>query len=319
MKNLALSLAAVAILPAAAAAQTDLGPLNLPAGSTTLPLVEDFEAAAGVVPGYMALTALDSATLLADPEAWCNIGNLAPCLNPFNGSFNLEMGLDPISTNYHNVRNAMVLSIDPTGYTGAMTMSAAIIDGGEETAAVDGIWLSSDGVNWYSVVQGWGAFIGPTNTWESIDPLDLTSTAVDTSVPFYLAFVQEDNFPYLDLDGIGVDDISVPGQNPPPVLNVGTLTGGAYGTLSVESLYPGAKTAFLASLVGSGPELYNGIEVNLSSPIINVANRNNDINGFAIFSQIVPAGLSGSTIYLQAVVSDVSGGYASTSASTVVL
>jgi hypothetical protein len=319
MKNLALSLVAAAILPAAAAAQTDLGPLNLPAGSTTLPLYEGFEVAAGVVPGYMALTNLDSATLLPDVEAWCNIGQLAACLNPFNGSFNLEMGLDPLSTNYHNVRNAMVLSIDPTGYTGAMTMSAALIDGGEETAPVDGIWLSSDGVNWYSVATSWTTIIGPTNAWESIDPLDLTGTAVDTSVPFYLAMVQEDNFPYLDLDGIGVDDINIPGTNPPPVLSVSTLTGGAYGTLSVDSLYPGATTAFLASLTGGGPEFYNGIEVNLSSPIINVANRNNDINGFAIFSQVVPAGLSGSTIYLQAVVNDVTGGYASTSASMVIL
>lgn len=319
MKNLALSLAAVAILPAAAAAQTDLGPLNLPAGSTTLPLTEDFEAAAGVVPGYMALTGLDSATLVADPEAWANIGNLGACLNPFNGSYNLEMGLTPGSTTYHNVRNAMVLSIDPTGYTGAMTMSAAMIDGGEETAAVDGIWLSSDGLNWYAVSTSWTAIIGPTNAWESIDPLDLTSTAVDTSVPFYMAFVQEDNFPYLDLDGVGIDDINIPGVNPPPVLNVGTLTGGAYGTLSVESLYAGASTSFLASLAGGGPGLYNGVDVNLTSPIINIANRNNDINGFAIFSQIVPAGLTGSTIYLQAVVNDVSGAYASTSASTVIL
>jgi hypothetical protein len=319
MKKFALSLAAVAILPAAAAAQTDLGPLNLPSGSTTLPLSEGFEVAAGVVPGYMALTALDSATLLPDPEAWANIGNLGACSNPFNGSYNLEMGLMPGVTIYRNVRNAMVLSIDPTGYTGAMTMSAAMIDGGEETAAVDGIWLSSDGVNWYSVATSWTSIIGPINAWESIDPLDLTGTAVDTSVPFYLAMVQEDNFPYLDLDGVGIDDISIPGVNPPPVLSVSTLTGGAYGTLSVASLYPGASTAFLASLVGSGPDLYNGIEVNLSNPIINIANRNNDINGFAIFSQIVPAGLSGSTIYLQAVVSDFSGAYPSTSASSVIL
>ena len=77
MNKFALSLAAVALFPAAASAQTDLGPLNLPAGSTTLPLNEDFEAAAGVVPGYMALTGIEVATLTADPEAWANIGNLA--------------------------------------------------------------------------------------------------------------------------------------------------------------------------------------------------------------------------------------------------
>lgn len=319
MKNFALSLAAVALLPAAAAAQTDLGPLNLPAGSTTLPLTEDFETAAGVVPGYMALTELEVASLTADPEAWANIGNRAACLNPFNGSFNLEMGLDPNSTNYHDVRNAMVMQIDPTGYTGAMTLSAAIIDGGEESDVVDGIWLSNDGVNWYSVLQDWGASVIPDNSWESIDPLDLTSTPVDTGVNFYVAFVQEDNFPYLDLDGIGVDDINIPGVNPPPVLTATDLTGGAYATLSVESLYPGANTLFLASVTGAGPELFNGVEVNLSSPIVQLSNKLNDINGFAIFSQIVPANLVGTTVYLQAIVNDASGSYASTSTSSVVL
>jgi len=319
MKNFALSLAAVALLPAAAAAQTDLGPLNLPAGSTTLPLTEDFETAAGVVPGYMALTGLEVATLLPDAEAWTNIGNLGACSNPFNGSFNLEMGLLPGSTNYHDTRQAMVIQIDPTGYTGAMTLSAAIIDGGEESDVVDGIWLSNDGVNWYSVLQDWGASVIPDNSWENIDPLDLTSTPVDTGVNFYVAFVQEDNFPYLDLDGIGVDDINIPGVNPPPVLTATDLTGGAYATLSVESLYPGANTLFLASVTGAGPELFNGVEVNLSSPIVQLSNKLNDINGFAIFSQIVPANLVGTTVYLQAIVNDASGSYASTSTSSVVL
>lgn len=322
MKISFLSLAAIAILPATAAAQTDLGPLNLPSGSTTLPLAEDFEAAAGVVPGYMALTALESATLLPDVEAWANIGNLGVCSNPYSGSYNLEMGLLPGSTNYHNVRNAMVLSIDPAGYTGDMTISSQIIDGGEESAAVDGIWLSNDGTNWYSVLQDWGASVPPDNEWVGIVPLDLTSTAVDTSIPFYIAFCQEDNFPYLDLDGIGVDDIMIPGQAPPPpkpILTSTSLRGGAYAVLELESVYPGATTAFLASLAGAGPDFYNGIEVNLSSPIINLANRNNDIDGYAIFAQVVPAGLIGSTVYLQAVVNDISGGFASNSLTMVVL
>lgn len=322
MKNFALTLVAAAILPAAAAAQTDLGPLNLPAGSTTLPLAEDFEAAAGVVPGYMALTSIEVATLLPDPEAWANIGNLAACMNPYSGSFNLEMGLMPGLTSYHDVRNAMVLSIDPAGYTGDMTISSQIIDGGEESDVVDGIWLSNDGLTWYSILQDWGASVPPDNEWVGIVPLDLTSTPVDTSVPFYIAFCQEDNFPYLDLDGLGVDDIMIPGQAPPPpkpILSSTSLRGGAYAVLEVESVYPGASTAFLASLAGSGPELYNGIEVNLSSPIINLANRNNDIDGYAIYAQVVPSGLIGATVYLQAVVNDVSGGFASNSLALTVL
>lgn len=319
MKSSFLTLATVAFLSAAAAAQTDLGPLNLPAGSTALPLSEDFETAAGVVPGYMALTGLEVATLLPDPEAWANIGNLSACSNPFNGSFNLEMGLMPGSVNYRDTRQAMVIQIDPTGYTGAMTLSAAIIDGGEESDVVDGIWLSNDGANWYSVLQDWSASVIPDNSWETIDSVDLTSTPVDTNVNFYVAFVQEDNFPYLDLDGIGVDDINIPGVNPLPVLTVTSLTGGAYATLSVQSVYPGASTLFLASVTGFGPELYNGVEVNLSSPIVQLSSNLNDINGFAIFSQIVPANLVGTTVFLQAIVSDASGSYPSTSVSGVVL
>jgi len=318
MKNLILSLAAVSLLPAAAAAQTDLGPLNLPAMSTTLPLSEDFDVAAGVVPGYMALTALDVATLLPDAEAWANIGQNAACTNPFSGAFNLEMGLIPGSTNYHDVRNAMVISIDPTGYTGDMTMSHALIDGGEEVAAEDNVWISNDGTMWYAVSQDWFTLSTTTNTWENIDPVLLTGTAVDTSIPFYLAFVQQDNFPYLDLDGVGIDDIMIPGIAPPPVLSSGGLEGGAYATLSIESLYPNASATFLASLQGAGPGMYNGIAVDLTAPILTLAQRATDINGFAIFSQVVPAGLAGSTVYLQAIVANATDSYVSTGLAEVV-
>lgn len=204
--------AAVLASPASLFAQTDLGPLNLPTSTTSLPLLEDFEAAAGVVPPYMALTNLEVATLSPDPEAWCNIGNLATPILPYRGSYCLEMGLEPNSTNYHDVRNAMVLYVDPAGYTGAMSLSAQIIDGGEETDPVDGIWLSSDGTNWYSVLTSWGTSIIPDNEWTATGEIALTTTPVNTNQPFYIAFCQEDNFPYLDLDGIGVDEIKIPGD-----------------------------------------------------------------------------------------------------------
>ena len=204
--------AAVLASPASLIAQTDLGPLNLPTTTTSLPLLEDFEAAAGVVPPYMALTNLDVASLSVDPEAWCNIGNVATPILPFRGSYCLEMGLEPNSTNYHDVRNAMVLYVDPAGYTGAMSISAQIIDGGEEADPVDGIWLSSDGTNWYSVLTNWGTSIIPDNEWTATGEIALTNTPVNTNQPFYIAFCQEDNFPYLDLDGIGVDEIKIPGD-----------------------------------------------------------------------------------------------------------
>ena len=154
----------------------------------------------------MALTNLEVSTLSPDPEAWCNIGQLAPCFNPLVGSYALEMGLEIGSTNYHDVRNAMVMLIDPAGYSGTMSLSAQVIDGGEEADTVDGIWISNDGVTWYSILQDWGASIVPDNEWTATGELSLTGTPVNVNQPFYVAFCQEDNFPYMDLDGIGKGD-----------------------------------------------------------------------------------------------------------------
>jgi hypothetical protein len=203
--------AAALTLPGFAAAQQDLGPLNLPTTATGLPLLEDFETAAGVIPPYMALTNLEVATLTTFPEAWCNIGQLAPCLGPYGGSYCLEMGLDPNSTNYTQVRNTMVLLLDPAGYTGDMNLSYAGSQWGEETNPVDGVWISSNGTSWYMLDGPWNKF-SSSGTWRQSGQLDLTGTPVNTSVPFYVAFCQEDNFPYQDLDGVGIDDIKVPGD-----------------------------------------------------------------------------------------------------------
>jgi hypothetical protein len=181
-------------------------------------------------------------------------------------------------------------------------MSAAFIDGGEETNTVDGIWVSNDGSNWYSVVTSWGTFIGPTNAWEYHDGIQLDSTPVDTSVLFYIAFVQEDNFPYLDLDGIGVDDISLPGVPPPPELSYSTLMGGQYSTLSVTSGYPGRLCKFLASRTGAGPTLIRGFNLSLSQPIIQLADVSTDSVGTALHALLIPAALSGSQVWLQAVI-----------------
>ncbi|MAW62057.1 MAG: hypothetical protein CMJ94_14665 [Planctomycetes bacterium] len=178
----------------------------------------------------MALTNLEVSTLSPDPEAWCNIGQLAPCFNPLVGSYALEMGLEIGSTNYHDVRNAMVMLIDPAGYSGTMSLSAQVIDGGEEADTVDGIWISNDGVTWYSILQDWGASIVPDNEWTATGELSLTGTPVNVNQPFYVAFCQEDNFPYMDLDGIGIDEIKVPGD--PFSVNLGPValpSGGSVG------------------------------------------------------------------------------------------
>lgn len=180
---------------------------------------ENFDVIAGVVPAYMGLNNLNSTTLVTDPEAWCNIGQQGTIgLNgpgPYSGAYNLEMGMVPGLTSYHNVQNSMILFLDGNGRTD-LKFNCRIIDGGEETNTFDGIWLSSDGVNWYEVYASWTSLVD--NTWTTILNLDIgaAATPVNTAGQFYLMIAQEDNFPYLDLDGIGIDDILIGDAQPLP-------------------------------------------------------------------------------------------------------
>jgi hypothetical protein len=131
--------------------------------------------------------------------------------------------------------------------------------------------------------------------------------------------VQEDNFPYLDLDGIGVDDISLPGVPPPPELTYSTLSGGQYSTLSVTSGYPGRLCKFLASRTGAGPTVVQGVNLNLSQPIIQIADVPTDTIGTALHALLVPASLSGTQVWLQAVILVPGGAEVSNSQTSTVL
>jgi len=303
----AILLAAIAC-PASAFAQTDLGPLNLPGAAAPLPFTEDFDTAAGVIPPHMALTALDATTLAPDPDAWCNIGQLAPCLVPHSGAYNLEMGLIPGSTNYHNVRNAMVLAFDgTTGNERGMSFMANHM--GEETNTVDGVWVSDNGTSWYQVWGPWNTV--STNTWSHTGLIHLDSTPANTSGLFFVAFMQEDNFPYNDLDGAGVDDIKLPGDPLPPDLTVNSLTAGYYTTMTVESDYPHSPVKFLASLTGGGPNNLYGLTFALSPPMIELAEIGSDAGGTALFSTILHPSMAGRQIWFQAVVLQIGAAYLS--------
>jgi hypothetical protein len=309
-------LLAAIVCPASAVAQTDLGPLNLPTSAATLPFGEDFEAAAGVVPSYMALTAMDATSFAADADAWCNIGQLAACQVPFSGSYNLEMGLLPGSTNYHNVRNAMVLAIDgSTGNERGMSFMATHM--GEETNTVDGVWVSDNGTSWYQVWGPWNTV--STNVWTHTGLIQLDSTPANTSGLFFVAFMQEDNFPYNDLDGAGVDDIFIPGVPKPPVLTVNTLTAGYYTTMEVESDFPHSPVKFLASLNGDGPNNMYGLTFALSPPMIELAEIGSDAGGMALFSTIVHPAMTGRQIWFQALVLQTGAAYLSNGTSQTVL
>lgn len=213
------------LLAPLATAQSTWPNVNLP--TTFQPVsggfVEDFETAAGVVPSYMALTNIDVATGLVDAEAWCNIGNVAACLAPNGGAYSLEMGLLPGSTNYHDVRNVMVLGLNGAGTTD-LYLNFFAHNGGEETDVIDGVKISDDGVNWYDIANPWSSIVATGNAWLPVYNLDLTTTAASTSGDFYLMFAEEDNFPFVAAgssasDGIGIDDISVSTSQtpiPPP-------------------------------------------------------------------------------------------------------
>jgi len=289
--------------------------VNLPTTFAAVPFVEDFETAAGVVPTYMALTAIDAATGLADPEAWANIGNLGPCSVPFAGLFNLEMGLIPGSTNYHNVRNAMVLGIDGNNMSG-MNVDFQAYDGGEEANDFDKVWVSSDGVEWYDVSNTWNVEIGVDLIWTAIVDMDLTGTPVDTTGNFYLMFGQEDNFPYNDLDGIGIDDINVDGTGVAFNYSVSNLVAGSTATFSVTGGTAFGSMLLVYSLAGSGPTSTPYGPVDLSAPIKSLATLTADVNGDANLSPSVPAGLTGVTLYTQAV--DLTAGLLSNSLAEVI-
>ncbi len=258
--------------------------------------MDDFEGHGGVVPPHMAVTAIDPLTGLPDPEAWCDIAG-GSGLGAASGTACLEMGLDPLSSNYHNVRNALVVGLDGSAAAN-FDLSFNGINHGEESHAIDGVWVSADGLDWWAVRAGWS---GITSTWGPVSGLDLSSTPAVVTGTFYLMFAQEDNFPYGYLDGAGVDDILVGTPPPPgPVLTVNNIVGGQVGTVEVTGATPGGMVIMGTSFAGGGPTstIYGTV---MLSPPIHTRSVVADGAGMATTSRKVYAHLSGKTLYFQAV------------------
>lgn len=273
--------------------------VNLPTTFAAAPFADDFDVSAGTVPSNMALTNIDPSTGLVDIEAWCNVGQLAPCIIPSSGAFNLEMGLDPISTNYHNVRNAMVLGINGGG-SAALTLDFMGYNAGEETMDFDGVWVSADGAEWFKVSGSWGSELPTLSVWTPVVGMDLSGTPVDLSGDFYLMFGQEDNFPYNYLDGIGIDDISVAPVGPPPLTYTATgLVGGGTATLTVTGATASGGVLIGYSLTGAGPTNTPFGPVDMSAPITTLPTLTANASGVATLSTSVPPNASGFTVYTQ--------------------
>ncbi len=275
--------------------------VNLPGSFSPLTpggtVTDDLEAYAGVLPSHMAATAINSTTGLPDPEAWCTIagGTWASA----SGVRNLEMGLLPGSTNYHNVRNALVIGLDGTGTTGVPEVRFNAIDHGEETNAFDGVWISQDGATWYQVygaTVGWGPL---PQAWTAVI-VDTRSVANLTTGPFYLMFGQEDNFPYANLDGVGIDDISVDagGSAGPALAKSGACPGAV--TLDVSNCTASASIAVLYGPGGSYTQNNPskpclGLTIDIAVPSVGAV-LSTDGAGAASLSFNAPGGACGLTV-----------------------
>jgi len=291
--------------------------VNLPTVFAAVPFTDDFDVNAGVVPGYMALTNLSVSTGLPDVLAWANVGQLAPCLVPNSGAFNLEMGVDPSAGSARDVRNSMVIGIDGLGST-SLTMDYMGYNAGEENHDADGIWISSDGMSWFSISADWGTELPVLSTWTQISAMSLTTSPVDTSGQFYLMFQQEDNFQFNNLDGVGIDDIVINGNGGGGVAySILNLAAGQSATFSVSGATAGGSVILGYSLTGAGPTTTQFGVVDMSLPIIQLTSMVADGAGNASASIPVPSNASGVTLYTQGV--DISTGALTNSLVEVVL
>jgi len=270
---------------------------NLPTGFMAADgYFDDFESYGGVVPGHFAVNELDGTSGLPDPEAYCDIAGSSG-LGAFSGTACLEMGLDPLSNNYHDVRNGLVIGLNGAG-AASLDMDFQAIDHGEETDTWDGVWTSDDGLVWY---QAYGPWTSLLSSWQAVTGVNLDGAGANTDGDFYLLFAQDDNFPYGYLDGLGADDISIVAPPPPgPSLAVYDLTGGMMGTLEVTNATPGGIVVMGASMAGGGPTSTVYGDVMLSPPI-HVRWNTADAAGTATWSHQVYPHLTGKTLYFHAV------------------
>ncbi|MBL7008757.1 MAG: choice-of-anchor J domain-containing protein [Planctomycetes bacterium] len=280
----------------------DIGPPPPPPAWPNLPsafmpaagYADDFESYGGVVPAHFGVNELAAATGLPDPEAYCDIAG-GSGLGAYSGTACLEMGLDPLSNNYHDVRNGLIIGLNGAG-AGVLDLDFQALDHGEETDTWDGVWVSDDGIFWH---QAYGPWTPLLTTWQAVAGVNLDGAGANTSGDFYLLFAQDDNFPYGYLDGLGVDDINITSTAPGPVLTVTNLIGNQTATMTVTGATANGCVIFGESCAGNGPTSTPYGDLMLS-PIIYYRGVKADAFGTSSVSHFVPGSKTGKTLHFHA-------------------
>lgn len=281
---------------------------NLPATYVAIGsgYVDNFDTHAGAVPSHFGINQLHGLLRTDDANAWCNIGQNGPCtggssgIGPNSGSFDLEMGAAPGSAGSYAVANGLVIGLDGGGSSN-YELDFMVYNFGEEQDDEDGVFVSTDGINWERVGSGW--FNLPTNTWTHITGVALDSSSVDVSGEFYLLIAQTDNVELGGGDGVLVDDLNiVPYSGGYQLTQITPGTAGTTNTIEIEGGTPGQASTFAyAFMTGSfAVPGCAGLTVDLNWPTVigsGVANA----SGHAELSMMVPGVASGITAHVQAV------------------
>ncbi len=254
---------------------------------------ENFDSLNGFVPSHMALNALDEATRNDDPEAWCNIGQAANCMDPYDGNACLEMGLMPGSSNSHLVSNALVIGLNGAGATN-MIMTFQAMEFGEEVNANDGVFVSEDGLIWEPCLTEWHTHAGQSEY--NFVVCDLASTTVNVSGDFYVAIAQEDDYEFAYLDGVSIDNITINC----PLYQEPNLVGGSTANFELNACTPGSFVSLVYSRT-PGPTVTPYGIADVGSPYTRIGSTLAGGAGNVNFSESVPAAATGHTVWTQAV------------------
>lgn len=276
---------------------------NLPTAFVTMDgYCERFDGLTGGLPDYIAVNSVDEISRQHDEDGWCNYGQQAPCLQSYSGLSALEMGLNPGTTNYHQIANAIIIGLDGSGAVN-WDLEMRVMQMGEELNADDGIFLSNDGMNWQPVMSNWAHMTGGSmhiGKWKKVT-CDLTTTSVDVSGPFYLAVAQADDFPYNSQDGVAIDDLCIGGEVEALRYEMTNMVARQNARLTITGLDPLAFVTILVSLHGPGPSETPYGTADLSSPYYSIAHVDADSRGEVRLSVWVPPWTQGMTLWSQAV------------------